>query len=346
MKKLKIFKIFALAVTTISMSGCFGGSNNTNKENNTITDNSGKTTDDSKKTTDDSGKTTDNSEKEVNATSVSLNETAITMELDDTLQLIATILPEDTTNKTLTWTVNSSGASKVAISNTGLVKAIGTGNATITVKTINGKSATCKITVVDTPLINNEKFSKEKLYIYSGTLSFRGVDTPFDVRYNFKTDGSCVISDQVKQTTKNQTYRIRDDMLYIYKDTECSQLDEMFFYYDNVLMLASVIPLVLIQDGSAVSQRGTSTLGYYAIIEAKVGDTLAVLTGNDSSKGYYVVLQQNGVLKDTSNGKNIKYINSDQLTASDFDTSTAGTKIIRIKIGTSKTYNCLFIVNE
>ncbi len=76
---------------------------------------------------------------------VSLNHSNIQLKPKESVQLIATITPEDATDKTISWYSNNS---EVAIVNDGLVLAVGTGLATITVTTVDGEhQATCEIYV-------------------------------------------------------------------------------------------------------------------------------------------------------------------------------------------------------
>lgn len=315
-KPFKLLKILAFGLAAVSLTGCFGSfMGGSNKE-----------------------KTSEVGDDVINAKSITLNKDAITLEVNMEDNLIATIAPDDTTDKTITWT--SSKPTVATVDSAGLVTSVGVGSATITAKTANGKSDSCKVTVVDTPLINNEKFTKEKLYIFSGTFQFKETTTQYDVRYTFKTDGNLVAENKIDNTSENYTYKVIDKMIYIYSG---ETLNSMFFYYDNVIMAASELPFILTRDGSAVSQKGTSTLGYYAVIDVNVGDSLGVLTGSEGSKGYYIILQENGSLKDTTSSRNIKYVSGDQISASDFDTSKAGKSIIKITIGT-KQYNCLLIV--
>ena len=84
---------------------------------------------------------------DIPVTSVTLNQTEAELGLGETLQLTATVLPENALNKTLTWT--SSNIS-VATVNDGLITAVGKGTATITATTQDGTSlsATCEISVV------------------------------------------------------------------------------------------------------------------------------------------------------------------------------------------------------
>ena len=78
--------------------------------------------------------------------SVSLNKTTISIEAGDETTLTATVLPEDATNKTLTWTSNNE--SSVTVEQNGHITAVAEGTAIITAKANNGKKATCTVNVL------------------------------------------------------------------------------------------------------------------------------------------------------------------------------------------------------
>ncbi|MDO5812888.1 MAG: Ig-like domain-containing protein [Bacillota bacterium] len=83
----------------------------------------------------------------ISISSIQLNKTSETLEKGKTIQLSATINPTNTTeDKTLTWT--SSNSNVATVDKNGNVKAVGGGDATINVKSKNGKVATCKIHVL------------------------------------------------------------------------------------------------------------------------------------------------------------------------------------------------------
>lgn len=79
-----------------------------------------------------------------NASSVSIDQSNVELEKGKSILLKGTVLPEDTTNKTLTWT---SSDKKVVSVSAGKITAVGIGTANVTCKTHNGKTASCKITV-------------------------------------------------------------------------------------------------------------------------------------------------------------------------------------------------------
>ena len=92
------------------------------------------------------------------ADSVKLSNSSVTLTKSSTKQLTATINPNTVANKKLSW--SSSNTSVAKVSSSGLVTAVGTGTATITVRTTDGtdKKATCKITVNNTlPFIDVKK---------------------------------------------------------------------------------------------------------------------------------------------------------------------------------------------
>ena len=82
----------------------------------------------------------------VEVTSVSLNKTSLTLEIGESETLTATVLPSNATDKSVTWT---SSAQSVATVANGTVTAVGSGTATITATTSNGKTATCTVIVSD-----------------------------------------------------------------------------------------------------------------------------------------------------------------------------------------------------
>lgn len=82
---------------------------------------------------------------DIMATEITLDITELTFyELGDTAQLNATIMPEDTTNKIITWT--SSNTNVAIVSDSGLVTAVWYGNAEIKA-VINGISTGCSVKI-------------------------------------------------------------------------------------------------------------------------------------------------------------------------------------------------------
>ena len=78
---------------------------------------------------------------------VFLNKSELTLAVGQTEQLIATIEPENATNKNVSW--SSSNEEVATVDEDGTVRAVGAGTATITVTTEDGnKTATCKVTVI------------------------------------------------------------------------------------------------------------------------------------------------------------------------------------------------------
>ena len=82
----------------------------------------------------------------VDVESVSLDKESLELTVGESSQLTATVLPENATNKKVTYT--SSDTSVASVSDAGKVSAKKAGTTTITVKTVdNNKTATCEVTV-------------------------------------------------------------------------------------------------------------------------------------------------------------------------------------------------------
>ena len=82
--------------------------------------------------------------KEIPVTGIELDNTSLSLVAGNEISLVATVKPDDATDKTVSWT--SSNESIVTINAEGKVKAVAKGNAIITAKTGN-TSATCAVFV-------------------------------------------------------------------------------------------------------------------------------------------------------------------------------------------------------
>ncbi len=117
------------------------------------------------------------------AIAVVLDKASISLPVNSSYALTATISPDDTTDKTLTWT--SSSPSNVSVDSTGSVKVLrdfssdaagsgitigtdGTRYATITVSTVNSKTATCLVAVNAIP-VDGIAISATSLTLYKGS---------------------------------------------------------------------------------------------------------------------------------------------------------------------------------
>lgn len=95
--------------------------------------------------------------KSISVTSISLDITSVSIKAGKTATLVPTISPSNATNKNVTWTTSSSAVATVS---NGVVTGIAAGNATITVKTVDGnKTATCAVTVTASTSGGEETFS-------------------------------------------------------------------------------------------------------------------------------------------------------------------------------------------
>ena len=159
MKKFKSM-IAALALGALTLSGCsvedlmfwkkFG--NNEQQQNEDQKQ-------DDKKDDQGSGDQGGDVSDVVNVLSVSLNHETATLEIGDALQLEASILPTNATNKNVTWSATGDGIVSV---DDGLVTALAAGTSVVTVKTVDGnKTDSCTITVNEAVTPVNIAYSTE-----------------------------------------------------------------------------------------------------------------------------------------------------------------------------------------
>lgn len=99
----------------------------------------------------------------VPVTGISLNKQETSMYVGDTEQLVATIMPENATNKNVTWLSDKTDI--VTVSEDGLITGISEGKAVVSVTTEDGSfTASCAVTILPPSSINNNAINSVNLY--------------------------------------------------------------------------------------------------------------------------------------------------------------------------------------
>lgn len=114
----------------------------------------------------------------IEPTGVELNTTNKTMVVNTTDKLVAIVKPDNAKDKTVTWSSNNPNV--ITVDKNGNIKAVGLGEATITVKTSNGKTATAKVT-------SNVK--SITLNVANNTISKYGTITSTTINVNIDSNG-------------------------------------------------------------------------------------------------------------------------------------------------------------
>ncbi|CDC79591.1 bacterial group 2 Ig-like protein [Clostridium sp. CAG:964] len=110
---------------------------------------------------------------------VRLSRSSLALSVGEAYTLKSTVLPNDAKNKTCKW--YTSRSSVAAVSSTGRVTARAVGTAVITAKTVNGKKATCKVTV--SPVPTGVKISPTALTLGKGeSYTLKGTVLPNDAK--------------------------------------------------------------------------------------------------------------------------------------------------------------------
>ena len=114
----------------------------------------------------------------VPVTGVTLSQTAVTLDIDQSITLTATVAPENATNKAVTWASDKTDVATVDAN--GKVTAVAAGTANITVTTADGgKTATCAVTVnpatdPEDPTVVREWVSAQADFTDSAVSSYNG----------------------------------------------------------------------------------------------------------------------------------------------------------------------------
>ena len=96
-------------------------------------------------------------EETIEPTNISISPINKTLKVNESYTLSPRVLPENTTDKSVTWT--SSNSSVCTVSSAGVIKGIAVGSAEITAKTTNNLTAVCNVTVTSggvTPIEGNK----------------------------------------------------------------------------------------------------------------------------------------------------------------------------------------------
>ncbi|HAQ8564779.1 Ig domain-containing protein [Stenotrophomonas maltophilia] len=86
--------------------------------------------------------------KSVDPSGVTLNKTTTTLAVGATETLSATVTPVDVTDKSVQFTSSNETIATVTPVQ-GKITGVKAGTATVTAKTVNGKTATCEVTVTE-----------------------------------------------------------------------------------------------------------------------------------------------------------------------------------------------------
>ena len=114
----------------------------------------------------------------IEPTGLGLNYDSLTLEKGQNRSLIATVVPDNASDKTVTYI--SGNTSVASVDSNGLVKAVGQGNTTITAKTVNGIEKSIPIKVVVKPTKISLNISSSTIY-FGDSLTLTATLSPSDV---------------------------------------------------------------------------------------------------------------------------------------------------------------------
>ncbi len=201
---------------------------------------------------------------EVQATGISLNQSQMNFIIGGSSQLIATVLPDSTTNKVVTWASNAPTVATVNAN--GLVSALGVGTATITATTTDGSnlSASCIVTVgnpIQTPAPEIIVIADDYAYTFTaigeGEITFylNGVETeiPFVIARTaedqiFRMLAVAHIENQIDGTVTGEYLVpafVAPEPIYLNK----FYIDDMEAFHGDTI----VIPVKMINEASTIS---------------------------------------------------------------------------------------------
>ena len=106
----------------------------------------------------------------IDASGISLEQSSVNVNVNENITLHATVSPSDATNKIVSWSSNNN--SVAVVSQDGVITGKKEGTATITAKTVNGKTSTCNVKVIK-PIISVQSvgLNTNSISLYVGDTS-------------------------------------------------------------------------------------------------------------------------------------------------------------------------------
>ncbi|PWM50677.1 MAG: hypothetical protein DBX39_02945, partial [Bacillota bacterium] len=145
---------------------------------------------------------------------VTLDKNKAELEVGGTLELKATVSPDNATDKTVTW---STSAEAVATVENGKVTAVAAGTATITAKA-GEKSASCEVTVIDytTAVLGewqSDRTEPKEWTVSDGKITLTTSESPNNNWYSWQGRKAAVEMEAVSEWKVETTFELTGDVL-------------------------------------------------------------------------------------------------------------------------------------
>lgn len=145
---------------------------------------------------------------------VTLDKNKAELEVGETLQLNATVSPDNATDKTVTW---STSAEAVATVENGKVTAVAAGTATITAKA-GEKSASCEVTVIDYTAATlgewqSDRTEPKEWTVSDGKITLTTSESPNNNWYSWQGRKAAVEMEAVSEWKVETTFELTGDVL-------------------------------------------------------------------------------------------------------------------------------------
>jgi hypothetical protein len=182
----------------------------------------------------------------VEVTRVTLNKTTLTLVVDSSETLTATVDPDNASDKTVTWT--TSNAAKVTVTN-GIVTAVAAGSAKI-IATAGSKSDTCEVTVI-VGTVSPKTYLPKRIY---GTAEkedkLDGTVTEIEWSISFEYDTQDRLT---KAIIPHKEYR----MDFSYPENEVYRLNYVDLEHNSIYRTVSAI-----RNGNTITETMTDVPSY------------------------------------------------------------------------------------
>ena len=228
-------------------------------------------------------------------TGVSLNKTSIDLKVGDDFQLLASVLPEDATDKRVTW--DSDDESVATVDDKGLVKAVKVGKTKITVYTQDGDfTKVCEVTVGTTSVPEPEPDPSVNLKL-SRTSATIGVNETLSLKPYIWSEYEKIWDDLAFESENPDVATVDADLNIIGHSAGTAKLTGTC--HGEGLDLKAVFNVTVentfttfVEDIFTISGRGVVTTTKISSGVVRTNDKVRLLQVEDTYKNYNLTISQ------------------------------------------------------
>ena len=219
-------------------------------------------------------------EEIVEPESISLNLANLTLNVDESAKLIATLSPDNVTETNIYW---ESSDTSIAIVDDGIVKGVTTGETVITAKTVNGFTAECNVHVVDDSMA--QKIISG--YLHSKRQGVSIADAKIEVRAS--EDGTVITQTTTDESGHYSFTLTQGDYVLTATKEGFAKLEQLITVSPQIGEYSFIMTEYINEEGYIYDAQHHEPLGQVTIIAIDINNNANTVTTISDDNGYYAI---------------------------------------------------------